>query len=70
MTAPAVQDNQIPAPAQMLQIITNFWTSRAVFIIARLGVADLLKSGPKSAEELAESTGTHAPSLYRVLRAL
>jgi hypothetical protein len=71
VTASAIdQQNQIPAPAQMLQIITNFWTTRAVYVVAKLGIADLLKSGPKTAEELAESTGTHAPSLYRILRAL
>ena len=54
----------------MLQIITNFWTSRAVGVFAKLGVADLLESGPKTAEELARATDTHAPSLFRVLRAL
>ena len=54
----------------MLQIITNFWTTRAVYVFAKLGIADLLKSGPKSSQELAESTGMHAPSLYRLLRAL
>lgn len=54
----------------MLQIITHFWTSRAVGVFAKLGVADLLESGPKTAEELAKATDTHAPSLYRVLRAL
>lgn len=71
MTAPTMeQQNQTPAPAQMLQIIMNFWMSRAVYVIAKLGIADLLKSAPKSAEELASSTGTHAPSLYRLLRAL
>lgn len=70
VTATAMQENQTQAPAQMLQIVTNFWTTRAVYVIAKLGVADLLKSGPKSAQELAESTGTHAPSLYRLLRAL
>jgi hypothetical protein len=70
VTAPAVQENQIPAPAQMLQIVTNFWTSRAVYVIAKLGIADLLNSGPKSAQELAEATKMHGPSLYRVLRAL
>ena len=70
MTAPAMQDNQLPAPAQILQIITNFWNSRAVYVIAKLGIADLLKSGPRSAEDLADSTGMHAPSLYRVLRAV
>ena len=70
VTAPALQDNQIPAPVQMLQIITNFWTTRAVYVLAKLGIPDLLKSGPKSAPELAESTGMHAPSMYRLLRAL
>jgi len=54
----------------MIQFITGFWMSRAVYVAAKLGIADLLKSGPKTAEELAQSTGTHGPSLYRVLRAL
>jgi len=38
--------------------------------ICDLGVADYLTEGPRSVEELAEATGTHAPSLYRALRAL
>jgi hypothetical protein len=54
----------------MLQIISGFWISRAVYIIAKLGIPDLLKSGPKTAEELAAATKMHAPSLYRILRAL
>ena len=71
MTAPAIEkQNEMPAPAQMLQIISNFWMSRALYITAKLGIPDLLKSGPRTAEELAESTQTHAPSLYRLLRAL
>ena len=70
VNAPALQENQLPLPAQILQIITNFWTCRAVYVLARLGIPDLLKSGPKTAGELAESTGMHAPSLYRLLRAL
>lgn len=54
----------------MLQIISGFWISRAVYVIAKLGIADLLNSGPKTAAELAQSTETHPPSLYRLLRAL
>src|ERR1051325_3094719 len=54
----------------MLQIISGFWISRAVYVIAKLGIPDLLKSGPKTAEELASETSMHAPSLYRILRAL
>ena len=70
MTAPATQENQVPAPAQILQMIMNFWGARASYVVAKLGIPDLLKSGPKTAAELAESTGTHAPSMYRLLRAL
>src|ERR1051326_6492192 len=62
--------NQPPVPEQILQIITNFWSSRAGYVFAKLGIPDLLKSGPKSADELAAATKMHAPSLYRVLRAL
>lgn len=54
----------------MLQIISGFWISRAVYVIGKLGIPDLLQSGPKTAEELASATQTHAPSLFRILRAL
>ena len=71
MSAPANKliNEQQPA-AQILQFITNFWSSRAVYVLAKLGIPDLLKSGPKTAEELASATKMHAPSLFRVLRAL
>lgn len=54
----------------MLRIISGFWISRAIYIAAKLGIADLVRDQPKTADELATATGTHAPSLYRVLRAL
>jgi hypothetical protein len=34
------------------------------------GIADLLKDGPRSIEELARATGAHQQSLYRLLRML
>jgi ubiquinone/menaquinone biosynthesis C-methylase UbiE len=61
---------EIPPPLQMLQLMSGFWISRCVYIIAKLGIADLLKEGPKNAAELASASGAHAPSLFRVLRAL
>ena len=70
MSAAPERDTQLPPQASMFQIISGFWISRAVYIIAKLGIPDLLKDGPKSANELAADTATHAPSLYRVLRAL
>jgi hypothetical protein len=38
--------------------------------MAKLGIADLLKDGARSSEELAEATETRSRPLYRVLRAL
>jgi hypothetical protein len=54
----------------MLQMIQGFFVSRAICVTAELGIPDLLKHGPMNSEELAEAVGGHAPSLYRVLRAL
>jgi hypothetical protein len=59
------------SPTQaVLQVIAGFWLSRCVYIAAKLGLADLVQESPKTPAELAVLTGTHAPSLYRVLRAL
>jgi hypothetical protein len=44
--------------------------SQALHVAAQLGLADLLKEGPRSVPQLAEATGAHARSLYRLLRAL
>ena len=52
------------------QMLTGYWTSQGVYVAAKLGLADLLADGPQSCEQLAASTGTHAPSLYRLMRML
>src|SRR5689334_18842848 len=61
---------EVPPPIQMLQIISGFWIARCVYVTAKLGIPDLLKDGNRTADELAAATNTHAPSLFRVLRAL
>jgi hypothetical protein len=55
---------------KLLQMLMAYWTSQAIHVVAKLGIADLVKDGPKSADDLAKATKTHARSLYRVLRAL
>ncbi len=59
----------LPPHVKMLQIIMGQWTSGAVSALARLGVADHLDSGPKSAEELATKVGAKPDLLYRLMRA-
>ena len=67
----SVQSESAPPPQfAMLQLIIGFWVSRAIYVAAKLGLADLVKDSPKTADELARLTGTHSPSLYRALRAL
>jgi hypothetical protein len=44
--------------------------TQALRLAAQLRLADLVKDGPKSVAELAEATGTHKHSLYRLLKAL
>src|SRR3712207_3164733 len=39
-------------------------------VFAELRIADLLAEGPRSVDALARATGTHAPSLGRLLRLL
>ncbi len=64
------QAGELPPPVAMLRMIQGFWVSRALYVAAKLGIPDLLKDGPKSTADLAKATGTHTPSLYRILRAL
>jgi hypothetical protein len=65
----AAVDVQV-ASAAVLRMIQGLQISRVVYVVAKLGIADLLATGPRSIGELAELTKAHAPSLYRVLRLL
>jgi hypothetical protein len=49
---------------------TGYWLSQAIYVAAKLGLADLLKDGPKSCSALAEATGADGPALFRLMRAL
>ena len=60
-----------PPPGELLgQMIFGKCLSMAISVAATLRIADKLAAGPKTSAELAAETETHAPSLYRVLRAL
>jgi hypothetical protein len=54
----------------VLGMLRGAGLARAVETAAELGVADLVADGPRSIDDLAEATDSHAPSLYRLLRAL
>src|SRR5918995_381982 len=54
----------------LLRMTNGYQVSQAIHVAATLGIAELLEEGSKSVDELAEATGTYAPTLYRLLRAL
>ena len=58
------------AAARLLELIQMRLVSEAIHVVAALGVADLLASGPMSASELGEATGADTDSLRRMMRAL
>jgi hypothetical protein len=60
----------LPPHLQLIQMGVASWVSAIVYAGAKLGIADHLAAGPKSAAELAPTTGTHAPSLHRLMRTL
>jgi hypothetical protein len=60
--AGAKTETQSPQ-AQLIQMATAHWVSRLLYVAAQMNLADRLAEGPMTAEELAPSTATDAPSI-------
>jgi hypothetical protein len=54
----------------LLRMMTGYWPAKALAAAAELGLADLLRDGPRTAASLAEICNVDAGSLHRLLRAL
>jgi hypothetical protein len=66
-----VNPSDLPPAAQIVNLLWGKAIATSLSAIAKLGVADQMsRTEPVSAESLAEATGSHGPSLYRVLRML
>ena len=64
---PALED--LPPHVRLIQMGTQV-ISRTLYAAAKLGLADQLASGPRSALELAGPMQLHAASLHRLMRTL
>jgi ubiquinone/menaquinone biosynthesis C-methylase UbiE len=62
--------SKIQSPMTATEWVHAYWVSRMIYVVAKLGIADLLKDGSQQCDALAAATNTHSDSLYRVLRAL
>jgi len=60
-----------PTPKQRLAgLIGGYSLTQAIYVAAKLGIADWLHEGPQHADQLAKATGAHGRSLGRLLRTL
>jgi len=68
-----VDPNRVPSVesrTRLRTLIGGYRISQAVYVATRLGIPDLLADGPRDIDELAHATGSHTPTLRRVLLAL
>jgi hypothetical protein len=70
MAETAARTDAPPPEAQIAEILLSQLVPRLVYLTATLKLADHLAEGPRTADELASVTDTHAPALYRLLRTL
>jgi O-methyltransferase/methyltransferase family protein len=61
---------EIDPNVRLWNLLRGALGTKALGIAADLGVADLLAGGPRPVAELAEESGAHPDTLYRMLRAL
>ncbi len=55
---------------ELFNMISGYRTTQALYVAAKLGIADHLVNGPKSAEELAKEVGANSKALFRLMRYL
>jgi SAM-dependent methyltransferase len=69
--APTVlESNAPPAAASLLRMMTGYWVAQAIYVAAKLELADVLAQGPADVDVLASASGANTDALYRLLRAL
>lgn len=60
-----------PSPPEVMRnLAIGYWVSRLVHVAAKLRLADLLKGGSRTVEDLASAADVQPQALYRLLRAL
>ncbi len=59
----------VPPEVGVLELGSAFMATHAAYAVARLGIADALASGARTAEEVAADLGTDPDATFRLLRA-
>src|SRR6516165_9497432 len=62
--------NATATPVQLLGMADGLLIHQSLYAVAKLGVADLLKDGPRTTADIARELDVNEAALYRLLRAL
>ena len=60
----------VPNYVALLETAQGAWVSQALYVAAKLGIADALAGGPKTSDEVAEKVGANPDSVFRLMRML
>ena len=64
-----VADGNTPSTG-LNEMLSAYQITQSIFVATSLGIPDVLGGGPKSCDELAQSTGAEPGALRRVLLSL
>jgi len=59
----------VPPPVGVLELVSGLIEANTVYAVAKLGVADALAGGPRTARDVAAELGTNPDATFRLLRA-
>lgn len=65
-----IQSEGESSSSVLLEMMYGYQKSQALFVAAKLGIADILSNGSKTADELAKATGVNSRSIYHLMRSL
>ncbi|ABR83241.1 methyltransferase [Pseudomonas aeruginosa] len=65
-----MNNTNLAAARDLIQVVTGEWKSRCVYAATRLGLADLIESGVDTDEALAAAVGSDAERIHRLMRLL
>jgi hypothetical protein len=65
-----MDDPSTPATVDVARLVDGYVTTQLLYVAAKLGIADALANGPRSADALAQAVGAQPEALRRVMRGL
>ena len=65
-----VSRSAVPPDLAPFEIAQGAWLTQALYVAAKLGIADALAKGPLSADDVARRVGSDPGATYRLMRAL